>query len=367
MKRLFMAIKWAVYIFAGLIALALISLFVYRIYLKNSTKIETPNGISSLEEITLGGLNQWIFVRGSDQNNPVLIFLHGGPGSPMGGMSSSRQYDTELIKHFTVVHWDQRGAGKSFHRDIPIESMTYERMVEDCNELIDHLMNRFNVPKVFLIGHSGGTVIGLKTAYKYPEKIYAYVGVSQIVNEYEKQKMGYDFVVKEAKKFEDVKSQNALTLIGPPPYDNAKKTFKKAKYIVQYGGFIHDKPMRKLVSIQLMFLTSPEYSLSQGLKTFQNKGLNFTMDAMWEEIKNVNFTEEIKSIDVPIYFFQGKYDMITPYISVKNFYNNLDANRDKKLIIFENSAHVPMMEERNKYLESIIHIVLKENEKKEKN
>ena len=132
MKRLLQIVKWVASILVGLLLIVFIGLQVYRTYLRNSTKIETPNGISSLEEITLGGVKQWIFIRGTDQKNPVLIFLHGGPGEPVLGMSSSRHLDAELIKHFTVVHWDQRGAGKSFHGDIPINSMTSDRWVEDC-------------------------------------------------------------------------------------------------------------------------------------------------------------------------------------------------------------------------------------------
>jgi pimeloyl-ACP methyl ester carboxylesterase len=156
---------------AGFLSLLFIGLLLYKSYLRYSTKIKTANGISLLEEITLGDLKQWIFIRGTDQNNPVLVFLHGGPGMPLLGMSSSRRRDKELIKHFTVVHWDQRGAGKSFNKDIPVHSMTYDRFVEDSNELIDYLRKRFHTPKVFLVAHSGGTVIGLKTVYRYPEKI----------------------------------------------------------------------------------------------------------------------------------------------------------------------------------------------------
>jgi pimeloyl-ACP methyl ester carboxylesterase len=132
-------LKWLAYLLVGLISLCLIALQVYKISLRIATRINTPNGISSLEEVELGGLKQWIFIRGTDQKNPILLFLHGGPGAPLLGMSSSRKYDTELIKHFTVVHWDQRGAGKSFDTDIPVDSMTLDRFVEDSNELIDYL------------------------------------------------------------------------------------------------------------------------------------------------------------------------------------------------------------------------------------
>lgn len=364
MKRVLQIIKWAAYILIGFILFAFINLQIYRIYLKNSTKIATPNGISSLEEITLGGLKQWIFIRGANQNNPVLIFLHGGPGAPMGGMSSSRKFDAELIKHFTIVHWDQRGAGKSYNSDIPINSMTHDRLVEDCNELIDYVRNKFNTQKVFIIGHSAGSMIGIKIAYKYPEKIHAYVGVAQIINEYEKQKISYDFTVEQAEKAEDKKAQNRLIAIGPPPYNTPEKDMEKAVYIVRYGGFIQDDPIKKIGVCMLAFLTSPEYSLSEGINAFINKGLEFTTNAMWEEIKNINLTKEIQSIEVPIYFFMGKHDMITPTLLVENFYNSLNAEKGKKLIIFENSAHVPMLEENEKYEDLLVNVVLKEIQNK---
>ena len=128
----------------GLVFLGMISLLGYKVYLRFSTKIKTPNGISSLEEISLGGQKQWIFIRGENRDNPVLLFLHGGPGEPIGGISSSRRLDTGLIGHFTVVHWDQRGAGKSYHSDIRVSSMSINQLVEDCSELIDYLRNKLN-------------------------------------------------------------------------------------------------------------------------------------------------------------------------------------------------------------------------------
>jgi len=364
MKMFLQIIKWVAYLLAGLSLLGLLSLLMYRAYLEKSTRIESPNGISSLEEITLGGLEQWIFIRGTDQNNPVLLFLHGGPGAPLLGMSSSRKYDAEMIKHFTVVHWDQRGAGKSFSSDIPVDSMTLDRLVEDCNELIDYLRNRFHTQRVLIVAHSGGTVIGIKTAYKYPEKIRAYVGVAQVINEYEQQKVSYDFLVEEAEKSGDVGRQNAIKAIGPPPYESPKEFLEMAGYVGKYGGFLHGKSMKDMMILTLSFLTSPEYSLSEGIRTFRNKGFDFTMNAMWEELKNVNLTKEIQSIEVPIYFFEGKYDVTTPTVVVEEFYDNLDAEKGKKLFIFENSGHMPMIEERERYQELLINVVLKESQNK---
>ncbi len=350
-----------VFILIVLLLLVFISLLIYRNSLRNSTKIKTSNGISSLEEITLGGLKQWIFIRGTDQKNPILIFLHGGPGEPALGMSSSRKLDAELIKHFTVVHWDQRGAGKSYNSDIPVYSMTLDRLVEDCNELIHYLRIKFNTQKVFIVAHSSGTVIGIKTTYKYPEKIQAYVGVGQIINDYEQERISYNFIVEEAEKSGDLKKLKAIKAIGSPPYETPKKFFEKSRYIGRYGGFTHHKSIKLIGGIILSYLTSPEYSLREGIKTLRGKGLHFTTNALFDEIKNINFTNEIQSIKVPIYFFAGKYDMIHPTILVENYYKNLDAEKGKKLVIFENSAHFLIIEEKEKYQDLLINIVLKES------
>ena len=124
---------------------------------------------------------------------------------------------------------------------------------------------------------------------------------------------------------------------------------------------MHGNLSKHMGFIMLSYLTSPEYSLSEALNTMRGRGLNFTSSAMYEEIKNINFTEEIRSIKVPVYFFQGKYDMIVPTVQVEEFYNNLDAEKGKELIIFENSAHLPIIEEKKKYEDLLINVILKES------
>ncbi len=110
----------------------------------------------------------------------------------------------------------------------------------------------------------------------------------------------------------------------------------------------------------LGFLTSPEYSLLEGLKTLMNKGYEFSMEAMWEDFKHINLTKEISSINVPVYFFEGRYDMATPSVLVEKFYNGLDAKKGKKFIIFKHSAHMPMLEEKKKYEDLLVNLVLRE-------
>jgi pimeloyl-ACP methyl ester carboxylesterase len=357
-------IVWIVFILSGFFIVFFIIVQVSKIYLRYSTRNKSSNGISTLEEIQLGGEKQWIFIRGKDQTNPILIFLHGGPGEPSMGMSSSRRSDSELINHFTVVHWDQRGAGKSYNKSISADSMTLNRIVEDCNELIDYLRIKFDKSKVFIVAHSSGTLFGIKTAYRYPQKIHAYVGVAQIINDFEHETINYEFALEEAKRSGNKKHQNAIKEIGPPPYEIPEKLFDKAKHIVRYGGMMVDFSSRKMIGIVLPYLSSPEYSISEGIRTIVGKGRNFTVNALWKETTVVNFTEEIDSIKVPIYFFEGKFDMITPTILVENFYKNLIAEKGKNLFIFENSAHFPMIEERERYQDILINVVLKENQRR---
>ncbi len=359
-------LKWGAIILIGLLFLAFTSLLLYRIYLKNSTKIETSNGISSLEEITLGGLKQWIFIRGEDRSNPVLLMLHGGPGSPVGCMPSSRTFDAELIKHFTVVHWDQRGAGKSYSRDLPIDSMTFDRLVEDCNELIDYLRNKLNTQKVFLVGYSAGSITGIKAAHKYPEKIQAYVGISQYINDYERDKIWRNFIAEEAEKSGDLKIQNAMKAIEPLSHDAStlEKNYEESGYIFRYGGVIYKHKVQQLGALLLSMLTSPEYSLSEAIRAVTNKDSHFSNAAMWDDLKNVNIPKDIQSIQVPIYFFEGKYDKAVPTVLVENFYKHLDAKKGKKLFIFENSAHFLMIEEKEKYQDLLVNVVLKESQDK---
>jgi pimeloyl-ACP methyl ester carboxylesterase len=354
-------IRWGASITIGLLLILVLGLLAYRAYLERSTRISSPNGISSLEEVTLGGVKQWIFIRGKNRDNPVMVFLHGGPGVPFLGMPSSRVSDAELIEHFTIVHWDQRGAGKSYRRDIPVDSMTFDRMVEDCNELIDHVLDRFDQEKVFVIGHSGGTIIGLRLAHRYSEQIHAYVGVGQIVDDLNQQKISFDFIVDEAEKTGNLKIQDSIEAIGPPPFDSLAKFTKKDGLVSKFGGIYHGKDKIRMWALGLSFITSPEYSLSEGINTRTMKGFNFTMNAMFEEYKSINFTEEIHSIRTPVYFFEGKYDMSIPLGPVEKFYDGLDAENGKHFIIFENSGHFPMVEEKDRYQELLTSLVLNES------
>ena len=139
-----------------------------------------PGGIDRLEQVELGGVRQWISIRAADPHAPVLLFLHGGPGS--ANLAKLRLQVPQLEKHFVVVTWDQRGAGKSASLGFDYSTLSIEQMVSDAHELVTYLKTRFGVEKIYLMGFSWGTVIGLSLADRYPQDFYAYIAVSQIVD-----------------------------------------------------------------------------------------------------------------------------------------------------------------------------------------
>lgn len=173
-----------------------------------------PTGVVSLEKIKLGGIDQWISVRGKNTDNPIMLYLHGGPGTPV--MPLFRHFQAPFEDHFIVVQWEQRGAGKSYSRKIPKETMTIEQFISDLHELIEILRKRFNKKKIYLMGHSWGSVFGTFTVQRYPELFYAYIGVGQANNTIETEKIMYQFVLDKALELNNRKAIRQLKKIGPP-------------------------------------------------------------------------------------------------------------------------------------------------------
>jgi len=317
------------------------------------TAITTPNGIESLEKVTLGGVEQWLLIRGWDRSNPVLLHLHGGPGS--ADISIARFFDAELIQHFTVVHWDQRGAGKSFSPDIPPESMTRGQFVEDIRELAKLLCERFGVPKIYLVGHSWGSEIGALAASRHPELFHAYVGVAQVVEESEQERISYQFVLDRAREAGNAKAVRELEEIGPPPYDGVAELLVQRGWLERFGGVSRSKEteMRALIR---RALSSPDYSLLDAVKFF--RGQSFSSGHMYEESRVTNLFQQAPRIEVPVYFFAGRHDYNCPSEEAERYYRALDAPRGKHFIWFESAAHMIPYEASDEYAAALIHRVL---------
>lgn len=302
--------------------------------------------IDRKERVLLGGLSQAIHIWGTKPENPVVLFLHGGPGIPnRHGMAKNHM---DLIDDLTIVAWDQRGTGGSYFGCDP-ESLTLDQLISDCAELIDYLCDTLNKKKIFLLGASWGTELGTFVCQKHPEKIAGYIGYGQVVNGIENENVSYSFALEEAKKAGNAEDIAELERIGPPVNGQYKPVFEglmtQRKIMKKYGG--HSTKKGGYVSGTVIpILTSPELDLRSKIGTA--KGYKVCLSQMWPTIVHYDFVKDCGPFEMPYYIFQGRLDKNTPSSLVQEFYDSIVAP-DKDLIWFEHSAHGPMGEEPEKF------------------
>lgn len=306
-----------------------------------------PNSIAKLEKVKIGGMDQWILMRGNNTENPVLLWLHGGPGSSQ--MPIAHRFDGELEKEFIVVHWDQRGAGKSNPFHFNEHTMTFEQFVSDGHELTQYLKKKFQKDKIYLVGHSWGTQFGSKMAQLYPNDYYAFVAISQVVDTESGAKLSYDWLAQKIKDSGKKKDQELLQSIGKPPYTDHKTFVKFAKTVEAYGGGM-DLGMAKLIPIALR---SSEYTLLDYIRWL--RGATRGSGPMWNAGKPIKLSDEITELHVPVYYFSGQNDYNTPAQMVRNYIEHLKAPK-KELVIFEKSSHAPFMGEPDKFVQEMLRV-----------
>lgn len=334
-----------------IILVTLLICLLFILFLPSRTpQIEGDNSIALMQKVELGGLEQSIMMRGKDTDNPILLFLHGGPGYPQ--ISFARKYQEELEESFIVVNWDQRGSGMSYSFNIPKESMNRSQFIEDTKELIDCLCIKYQKEKVYLVGHSWGSELGLYVIDQYPERVAAFISIGQVVNGLENEVVSYDYVLEMAQKNNNKRALEDLMKIGRPPYKNiVSDTITQRKWLGKYGGV--EKKVNTLKDIIFGSIFSPEYSGIDGIKFAL--GSKFTADTMWGHNLNLDFIRDLSEVKVPIYFCVGRYDYNTPSILIEKYYNQIIAP-DKELIWFEESAHFPHFEEPEKFAQLVIRI-----------
>lgn len=306
--------------------------------------------IASLVKINIGGMEQSILIRGHDKNNPILLWLHGGPGSSQ--MPIAYKYDKELEKEFIIVHWDQRGSGKSNPTDFDENSMTYDQLIADGHQLTEYLKERLDKDKIYLLGHSWGTQLGIELVGRYPEDYYSYIGVSQVINQELDEKIAYPWLLEQIQEKDNKKDLKKLKKLGDPPFTNHDDFITFIHLVDAYGGTFA-LPFSKLLWITLK---SPEYTFRDDLAWLD--GSNRGSGKMWTEdaYSSFNAIEKYPELDLPVFFFMGKHDYNTPLEATKKYYQNLIAPRGKRLIIFEDSAHTPFLAEPEKFVQELIRV-----------
>lgn len=320
--------------------------------LATSTRIDTPNGIESLESVEIGGVEQTIYLRGHDRNNPVMLFVHGGPGVPEMGVA--RTFGLRLEEHFVVVHWDQRGAGNSCSPDVPDESLRLEQYLSDTAELVNLLRSRFGVEKIYLVGHSWGSILGVLSAERHPELFHAYVGMGQVVNMKRGEDISYRFVLDRAQAEGNEKALQELATIHPP-YATTQELLDQRAWLSHYHGDVYEGGGTSELVRGILF--SPEYSIGKKI-SFYGCAIN-SVDQAWSDVQKIDFIRDVPRLDVPVYFFAGRHDYNTPFELVEEFSRTLDAPHNE-IVWFENSAHSPNLEEPDRYQEILIQKVLPE-------
>lgn len=309
--------------------------------------------INVSEMVNIGGIMQHIMVRGNTQN-PVVLFIHGGPGIPYS--CYSQYFQQEIEQNFLVVNWDQRGAGKSYQSNIPIDTMNLEQFILDSKEVVDYILNRYNKEKLFLSAQSIGSVYGLMTVHRFPEEFFGYISTGQIVDTYQNELVSYNLILDEAKRLNNAEAIKELTDIGEPPYKNFIRDIGIERKWLSLLGFV-EKNFKVFESITNNF-TNDELDIIM-------KGQEFSVNHLFTNIykNNINFIETIKDIEVPVYFCMGRYDYVAPQILVEKYCEILKSPL-KRCIWFEDSAHFPELDESTKFNQVLLEILQETNDTK---
>lgn len=326
----------------GLLALAaaiLVLAFGYRAWRQNENAralaITSPNGIDEAAFVKIGGIDQWLTIRGENRANPVVLILHGGPGGAMSMMSILfRSWERD----FTVVQWDQRGAGRTYGRNGTDEKpMTAERMTRDGIEVAEYLVERLRKKKIVLLGHSWGSELGVLMAKRRPDLFHAYVGTGQVVAKEEKEEILYARLMKRLEAAHDRDGIVRLQAIGPPPYKSEDDL--EAERAIQ-GRF--DVPSEKgfFSMIIRVLLFSPDTSLGDLYE--YNQGRHFAGDSLYKELLGYDARKLGSRFDLPVFIFNGDHDLTTPADLAKAWFDTLEAPK-KEFVILRGGGHSALM------------------------
>lgn len=312
--------------------------------------------ISEIQRIQIGGIEQGMIIKGKNDNNPVLLFLHGGPGNPEYVLA--KNYPINMEEHFTVCWWDQRGGGMSYDSSLDADAVTVDLMVSDTIEVTNYLRERFGKDKIYLMGHSWGSFLGVKTVSHSPELYEAYIGIGQVTDQLESEKLGYEHMLSAAKSNNDNQTVEKLSKYSLTDADSITPDYLmlRSDIMGKNGNGVFHIAKSKFSDILLPIFKAEEYTLSD--KYGYAMGAAFALKCPINKAQfTTNLMEETTVLEVPVYIVHGIYDMQVSYTLSKQYYELLQAPK-KQFYTFENSAHSPFMEEPEKFIEVITKDIL---------
>jgi pimeloyl-ACP methyl ester carboxylesterase len=300
--------------------------------------------ISEKVFVNINGVEQGMFIMSKDATHPVLLYLHGG----MPDYFLTQKYPTGLEDYFTVVWWEQRGSGLSYSTDIPPETMTAEQLISDTLAVTNYLRHRFGQEKIYLMGHSGGTFIGIQAAALAPELYYAYIGVAQVSYQLKSESLAYEYMLQKFQENGNVEMVRKLEAAPVTMTSGIPDAYLAVRDGAMHSlgiGTTHD--MNSVLSgIFFPSLTFRGYTLLEKFNMWRGKSQS-GVSPYWDEMIATDLAIKVPELEIPVYFFGGIYDYTCSYTLAKEYLEKLQAPM-KGFYTFEQSAHSPLFEEPEK-------------------
>ena len=320
-------------------------------------KAPLRDGIDAEQMVRIGGIDQWISVRGRHKSAPLLLFLHGGPG--FTSIPTSYFFMSGWDEYFTVAQWEQRGAGKTFKangEELIRPTMSIGRMIADAEEVITYLRSTYRQPKIVLVGHSWGTVLGATLAQRHPDWFYVYVGMAQFVDFQKSEAAGYEATLAAARKAHDPGAVAELEALAPfpdskHPERNLQNLETERHWLDKFGGSVWLGSEDQYDAVGKL---SPDYTYEERVE--RNRGLKFGLQILWGPLSTFSLLGK-NHFGCPVVFMHGRHDLVTNASVLNQWYEKLDAP-NKKLVWFEDSSHLVYEEEPGKTLVTLVEDVL---------
>jgi pimeloyl-ACP methyl ester carboxylesterase len=317
--------------------------------------IVSPGGVQESYRTRIGGIDQWLNARGRDRNNPLVLFVHGGPAAPV--TPSLWQFQRPIEEYFTIVNWDQRGAGKTYGEVDPEtigDTITISRYVADAIEVAEHVRRRYGKDKIILMAHSWGTIVAMNAALERPDLFHAYVGIGQVINTRDNERISFDYAVEQAKSHDNAEALTELESIAPYPGDEPitrERIISARRWAQFYGGLTAYRETSDYY--YKAPLLSPEYDAGDVCAI--DRGNVFTLGRILPEFLQVDF-KHVRTFPIPVVMFMGRHDYTTPSEPTADWLGKV-ATPYKRGVWFEHSAHMIPWEEPGKTLVSLLKYV----------
>lgn len=307
--------------------------------------------ISQKIYVNINGVKQGMFIEGKNKNNPVLLFLHGGPGMPEYFLAE--KYMTALEDNFTVCYWEQRGSGLSYSNNTTANSETTEQLISDTLTVTNYLRNRFGEQEIYLMGHSWGTYLGIQAAAHSPQLYKAYIGIGQVSQQRESEIQAYQYMLGQYKTIGDKSMVKKLEAYPVTESDTALNAYLESSLrddaMHKLGiGTMHN--MKSVITgIFLPVMQCRAYTLGEKINIWRGKAFLNSSTDLRIQMYATDLTAKVPKLDIPTYFMSGSYDYTVSHKLAESYFEKIQAPI-KGFYLFKDSAHSPMFEEPEKFI-----------------